>query len=309
MRKRILYIVLFVVVLVAADRLIGWGLNRGLDEYFGLNQRSDVLFVGHSHLMLAVDKAKFEAGTHTHVSKYCREGVDVNDRYEMVRHFLSLPNSGSLKVVFYGVDQFMFNDSGLSQNSYKLFYPFMDNPGIDGYVRQSTGRYDYWLHKALCSTRYSDALINSSIRGWRHDWSNYKVGMLDTLALMRQIERGEQRHIRFEKEMVDQFESTLDLLMARGIVTVLVNTPIAKMLNEFEPDEYIRITDYFQSKAKDSELVLYWDLNQGFSDRYSLFFDPIHLNVEGQKVINEELIGRYNKTFGSDDICNHSALQ
>lgn len=123
MRKRLLHILLFLLAFVCVDRLIGWGLNVGLNRYFGLTQHSEVLFVGHSHLMLAVDKEGFEQGTATEVSKYCREGVNVADRLEMVRQFLASPYSDSLKVVIYGVDQFMFTGEGLSMNSYKLFYP------------------------------------------------------------------------------------------------------------------------------------------------------------------------------------------
>lgn len=309
MKKHIIHILLFLTAFFVLDHIIGFCLNRGLSNYFGLNEPAEVLLVGHSHLMLAVDKTRFESGTGTRVAKYCREGVNVGDRHEMVKHYLSLPNSDSLRVVFYGVDQFMFNGGGLSQNSYKLFYPFMDNPIIDEYIRSSTDCYDYVIHKALWSVRCSDALLNSAIRGWRDDWSNYKIGKLNLPALERQIEQGKQRHIKFEQSMMETFESTLDLLEKRGVVTVLVNTPIARALNEYEPEEYARIIDYFQSKADSSDLIYYWDLNPGFSDRYELFYDPIHLNADGQRVINEELISRYNTTFRRNDIGSDSALQ
>lgn len=134
------------------------------------------------------------------------------DRYVMLKHFLSLPYSDSLKYVIYGVDQFMFTGKGLSQNSYKLFYPFMDNKTIDSYIRESTSGYDYWLHKLICSTRYSDALLNSSIRGWRQDWSNYKIGQLNVENLRQQIMDGKQRHIAFETGLMTDFENTLTLL-------------------------------------------------------------------------------------------------
>ena len=293
MRRKLAAIILVMVVLVCLDRGIGAVLNEGLYRYFGLRQNSEVLFIGHSHLMLAVDKQKFEQETGTKVSKYCREGVNVGDRYEMVKQYLALPNSDSLKVVIYGVDQFMFTGEGLSQNSYKLFYPFIDEPNMDTYIYHSTDLYDYGLHKIVCSTRFSDALLNSAIRGWRKDWSNYKAGQLDVDVLKAQIANGQQRHIHFEQDLIDSFEATLDLLEQRGIVTVLVNTPVAKLLNEYEPVEYERIIQYFKEKATSSKLVYYWDLNSSYSNQYELFFDPIHLNMNGQQVINEELVRRF----------------
>lgn len=294
MRKRLLHILLFLLAFVCVDRLIGWGLNVGLNRYFGLTQHSEVLFVGHSHLMLAVDKEGFEQGTATEVSKYCREGVNVADRLEMVRQFLASPYSDSLKVVIYGVDQFMFTGEGLSMNSYKLFYPFMDEPHIDHYIRRSTDLYDYLTHKSICSLRYSDALLNSSIRGWAGNWENYKIGKLDVIALEKQVAQNAQRHIKFELALIESFEQTLRLLTSKGITVILVNTPIAKPLNGYEPELYSRFIQYMQRKDASSTHIIYWDLNPAFSDHYDLFFDPIHLNVEGQRVINEELVKRFN---------------
>lgn len=299
MWRRVVCAVLFVLAFIGIDRLVGLFLNRGLNSYFGLNQHSEVLLVGHSHLMLAVDKSQFERDTHRRVSKYCREGVNVADKYEMIKQYLDSPYSDSLKVVMYGVDQFMFVGHDLSQNSYKLFYPFMDNDNIDLYIRRSTDKFDYLLHKVLCTTRYSDALINSAIRGWFNDWNNYKDGRLDVAILEKQVKDGQQRHIKFERELMGDFERTLSLLEERGIAVVLVNTPVAKLLNEFEPNEYAAIVRYFQQKAESSDMIYYWDLNPEFSDRYELFHDPIHLNLQGQKVVSNRLTELFNATFVS----------
>ncbi len=304
--RTIVKIVLPILLFIGIDRGIGFMINQGLERYFGLNQHSKVLFLGHSHLMLAVDKSKFEDETGVKVSKYCREGVNVADRYVMLKHFLSLPYSDSLKYVIYGVDQFMFTGKGLSQNSYMLFYPFMDNKAINSYIRESTSVYDYWLHKLICSTRYSDALLNSSIRGWLRDWSNYKIGQLDVETLRKQIEGGKQRHIDFDPDLIEAFENTLSLLKQKGIITILVNTPIAQILNEYEPLEYQKIISYLQSQS-DSTNVYYWDLNPEFSGKYDLLFDPIHLNVEGQQVINSVLANKFQLLNHAQDFrCNSS---
>lgn len=306
--RKIISIILFITLFISLDRGLGWGINKGLNRYFGLDKNATVLFIGHSHLMLAVDKTEFEHKTGVTVSKYCREGVNVADRYVMLKHYLSLPNKDSLKVVIYGVDQFMFTGKGLSQNSYKLFYPFMGNPAMDTYIKESTDRYDYWLHKLVCTTRYSDALLNSSLRGWLGNWNNYKIGNLNVNELQEQIKRGEQRHIHFEQDLIENFEKTLELLKQRGIVTILVNTPIAKVLNEYEPVAYQKFNDYIQSKV-DSSSVYYWDLNPEYTDQYELFFDPIHLNVKGQQVINNVLADRFTSFIKNHDFNSNTFIQ
>lgn len=285
-----LWILIPLVLFVAADRCIGGLLNIGLNRYFGLNQHSQILMIGHSHLMLAVDKEELELGTGCKVSKYCREGVNVADRYAMVKQYLDSPFSDSLTTILYGVDQFMFNGEGLSANSYTLFYPFIDNADMDAYVKASASKGDYWKHKLICTTRYSDALLNSSIRGWMHNWENYKIGVLDTVALKQQIDAKQQFTIHFEQELRNEFEKTLTLAEKRQIHIILVNTPVAKMLNENEPEQFEQVRSYFQSLAEQSAYIDYIDLNPEFSRQYDYFYDPIHVNPKGQEAVTNTLI-------------------
>lgn len=285
-----LWILIPLVLFVAADRCIGGLLNIGLNRYFGLNQHSQILMIGHSHLMLAVDKEELELGTGCKVSKYCREGVNVADRYAMVKQYLDSPFSDSLTTILYGVDQFMFNGEGLSANSYTLFYPFIDNADMDAFVKASASKGDYWKHKLICTTRYSDALLNSSIRGWMHNWENYKIGVLDTVALKQQIDAKQQFTIHFEQELRNEFEKTLTLAEKRQIHIILVNTPVAKMLNEYEPEQFEQVRSYFQLLAERSAYVDYIDLNPEFAGQYDCFYDPIHVNPKGQEVITKKLI-------------------
>lgn len=294
MKKKILSVFLLCCSFLMLDYCIGTAINIGLNQYFGLNQHSKVLLIGHSHLMLAIDKKELEKQTNTKISKYCREGVNVTDRYEMVKQYIFSKYSDSLKIVLYGVDQFMFTSEGLSKNSYKLFYPFMENSNIDFYIKENTSFYDYYLHKFIHTSRYSDALLNSSIRGWCNNWSNYKFGNLDLSTLNKQIENNEQRKIQFSDDLVSDFERTLQLLTKNKIHVILVNTPIAKPLNDYEPEKYARIINYFKQKDQQSPYITYWDFNPQYSNQYELFFDPIHLNPSGQKKITQEIINKLN---------------
>lgn len=293
--------IIVILCAIAAFLIIDFGtskvLKKGLDNYFGFNQNAGILLVGHSHLMLATDKKMLEDSLHAKVSKYCREGVDVATRDVMIKHYLSLPDKDSLKTVIYGVDQYMFNPKGLSENVYKLFYPFMDNKEIDRYIKDNASPKDYWVHKTTRLTGYTDALINSAIRGWQDNWSNYKSGTID-INKIRSGEKGKQlRPIVVDEKLKKIFESSLKALTDKDITVVLLNTPIIKEYNDYQPQQRKDIIDYFQKLAESSDMIYYWDLNPDYSERYELFYDPIHINNTGQPIITREIINRYKEEF------------
>lgn len=276
-----------------ADLTIERVLLHGVNESYGLNQYSDMLIVGHSHIMLATDKRRLEKELGIKVSKYTREGVNVGDRKMMVKQYLDSPYSDSLKVCLYGVDLCTFTGDGLSQNSYKLFYPFMDNKEISLYIHQQASYEDYWLHKIVRTNRYNDdGLKNSSITGWLHVWQNRKTGQVDIEAYKKRLAAGDERHIQMNDELIAAFCETVDMLTARGVRVILVNTPTLDLLNEFEPEKYDRMMTWFTNYAKDNDMVEFWDFNPEFSSRYDLMLDRLHLNVKGQQIITTEIIKR-----------------
>lgn len=295
-----IYILLSCLVLFfVLDFGISFGLRKGLDRYFGLDQNSEILLIGHSHLMLATDKKMLEDSLHVKVSKYCREGVGVDVREYMISHYLSLPNKDSLKTVIYGVDQYMFNNNDLSSNPYKLFYPFMDNQAIDSFIKQNAESKDYWQHKIIKTSGYTDGLINSAMRGWMKNWSNYKVGRVN-IKKIRKEKSG--RKITIDPKLKEDFERTIELLTSRGIDVVLLNTPIIKEYNDYEPEKRKEVIDYLRKLADSSDKIYYWDLNPKYEDQYQYFFDPIHINNEGQPMITKEIIELYQQEFRKNGI-------
>ena len=295
MNKWIKYLSLFLVFFLLISFAGGKFLLEGINRFYGLTQHSDILLVGHSHLMLAVDKKQLEEETGNKVSKYTREGVNVIDRYYMVKQYLDSKYSDSLKIIFYGVDSYTFTRAGLSDNSYKLFYPFMSDPVMESFIKENEkSAYDYYKYKFSPLTRYSDVLINASFRGWRNDFANYKFGAIDIDAFRNQVKNnGKQfnRDIEMDSALVAIFEQTMDKITQRKIRVILVNTPLVDVLNQANPDQD-KVIAYYQEYAQTNDLVEYWDFNPKFSSEYSLFYDPIHLNPQGQSAITKELIKR-----------------
>ena len=273
------------------DYSLSWAIDKGLDKYFGLDKNAEILLIGHSHLMLATDKVGMEHETGLKVAKFCREGIDVIARKKMIEYYVSLPNKDSLQYVLYGVDLYSFQPAGLSANAHTLFYPFMDNPAMDEYIKNMDTPINYWSHKIIRTSRYSDALINSAIRGYMNNWTNYKSGHLDIEETRKNL-NNYNRTIAFDSVMIKEFETTLSMLTDRGIHVILVNTPTIYELNQKDNVGYEKIISYFENLSDNNESIEFWDLNPIFSKEYELFFDMIHLNDQGQQVINDELCKR-----------------
>lgn len=296
MEKHIAIIILVIVTLFSIDYLCDRILLHGVNEFYGLESHSDILLIGHSHLMLAIDKEKFEDELHLKVSKYTREGVNVHDRYIMVKQFLNSIFSDSLKICLYGVDLCTFTGEGLSQNSYKLFYPFMDDSYVDQYIKSQTDNGDYLLHKIVRTTRYNDdGIKNASLRGWRHDWSNKKNGIIDIELYRKKLANNDERSIMMNQELIDIFKETIKLMTDRDIKVILINTPTLDLLNNYEPDKYKNIVSWFETFALDNDMVEYWDFNPQYSSQYDIFYDRLHLNARGQEIITTEIINRLKK--------------
>lgn len=266
-------------------------MRRGVDEYFGLNQKSRILLIGHSHLMLAVDKQELEKELGVKVSKYCREGVNVSDKKAMVTHFLNGGNADSLKLVIYGVDLASFTGDDLSQNSYELFYPFMDDQVMDSYIKNQASPSEYWLHKLVKSSRFNaDPIKNSALRGWMSNWDNYKTNTIDIQAYRAMIRDGNERHIDMNPTLISEFKETIKMITDKGINVMLVNTPTLDLLNQYEPDRYRNIMNWFSDFADKNPLVTFIDFNPKYEADYAIFSDRIHLNQKGQLAITSELI-------------------
>lgn len=290
--KKTIIIILFTFLLFfILDNIINAVMMRGINNYYGLSQDSEILLIGHSHLMLATDKKKMEQELGMKVSKYCREGVNVSDKKVMVEHFLNNGHSDSLKFVLYGVDLATFTGEGLSKNSYKLFYPFMDDEYVDSYISEETDKEDYWLHKLIKSTRFNDdGLKNSALRGWFNNWDNFKNNVIDIDGYKLQLANGDERNISMNPQIMTLFKQTIKMITDKGIKVILVNTPTVDLLNQYEHDKYEEIIEWFSNFAENNKMVEFIDYNPKYSSDYSIFSDRLHLNLKGQQIISTELI-------------------
>lgn len=295
MKEKTLRLLFAILALFGMDYGLDSFLKKGLDKGLGLDQHSKVLIVGHSHLMMGLDREMMEKELHCKVTKHTRSGVGMAERYLMTKMYLDSPFSDSLKVVIIGVDPFSFNGSGLSENSYMLFYPWMDQREIGKFIKDATDPATYYAHKVFRTSRYSDDLIKQSIRGWRNDDRNYKTTIFtDSLF---EANRGKWiRPILFDKGLMDKLDSTIMICTDRGLNVILLQTPILNVLTNMYNEEYRKIIAYYQSLDEKSEKVTFLNYCTDYEEQHNLYFDPIHLNRNGQILITQKCIEDIIKT-------------
>lgn len=290
-RKTATLVVIAVALLIVADLAVNTFMMHGINRYYGLDQKSKILLIGHSHLMLGTDKKRLEKELEMPVSKYCREGVTVADRYSMIKQYLDSDKSDSLKYVLYGVDLYSFTGKGLSANSYKLFYPFIDNAEMDRHVREEAEPGDYWLHKLLRCTRFNDdGLKNSAFRGWLNNWDNMKFNTINIDAYRKELAATGERKIEMNDTIVNIFKKTVNLLKKRDVKVILVNTPTLDILNDYNSEQFKDISNWYKNFAASDSMVEYWDYNPVFSHDHSIFSDRLHLNSKGQQIITDTIM-------------------
>lgn len=286
--KNVGRIALFLILFFVLDNLVSFVLLKGIERYYGLKSNSEVLLVGHSHLMLTLDKELIEKKTGEKVAKYTREGVNISDRRIMIEHYFSGCTSKP-EIVVLGIDPWLFSAEGLSSNSYQLFLPFIGSPEIKNYIKTSVAsKADFYRAEIIKSSRYNALLLNASMRGYMSDWSNLKFGVIDSTGVKKSISNDDFRKITFNKDLINDFAVILDFLNQTEADVLLLNTPLWQPLINAQSDKYNRsmfLIDSLKNVHCPSSRIV--DLVPKFSGRTKYFFDPIHLNPDGQRVVTE----------------------
>ena len=287
--KKVLKTITFaIIIFFISDTLIGIVLTNGLKKYYGLNTNAEIALVGHSQLMLGVDKKMLEKELKMPVAKYTREGVNVADRQIMIQQLLK--QNHNLKTIIYGIDAWSFTGKGLSANSYTLFYPFLGNKQVDEYVKAQAEFSNYWLHKLIKTSRFNELLISGSFRGYLRNWSNLKFGHIDTTKLKKEIANGDFRGIENSTRNINTLRQSIKVLDEKNIKVILLFLPTVDLLNNAEPKKFKETLKIFNNLEKEFSNLTILNYLESYSHDYSLFFDPIHMNPKGQKRLTSQLI-------------------
>ncbi len=299
LRRFLLRLALFALLLFVLDRSVAALLLQGLERYYGLDVPAEVLLIGHSHTMLGVDHQLLGRELGASVAKYARQGATLAERRIMIRQFLDRW-PGATRVIVYDVEAALLNPAGLSRNSYRLFLPFIDEPVVTRYVRdQNPSLLDRMVRRYLHAARFDEATVALAVRGLLGDWRSFKSGVIDAARLRRLTAPGVYRPIVFDPRQLEILEATIREVRARGVTMVLAFYPTIDQYNSIEPEKFSEARALFARLGSGDPGVVYLEYLDGYADRHDLFYDPIHLNRDGQLLLTRRLaqdLGREVRT-------------
>ncbi|MGC9976066.1 MAG: hypothetical protein ABSC57_05040 [Syntrophales bacterium] len=286
----------FVILLVGLDLMIGSILEKGLRQYFGMDGKVDILCIGHSRTVLGIDGEMLARGTGLKVAKYAVNGANIVDRYAMIRQFLS--EHPEVRLIVYDVEASTFSGDGLSSNSYQLFFPFMDNPEMRAYLESQTqSRTDLLLKRMIRTSRFDEITFSLAMRGLFGMNENLKYGRFDEDRAKRWIEKGKNRPVKIDPKSYHAFLSTIDFVKSRGVAMLLVDMPTVNLLNQVEWPESEKVRDTFRHLKGQYPNIDYCNLSTVYQGNYEMFYDMLHLNAEGQKIVTARLAEKVNSDF------------
>ncbi|WAT17566.1 hypothetical protein OZN62_11645 [Aurantiacibacter sp. MUD11] len=292
LKRPALLVLVALAVFFVVDRAADGVLRHGLDRYFGLDQPEAVVMVGHSHVVLGLDKSQLERDLGVPVANYARAGAQLEDRILMARHYAELHPDGVRGIIF-GVDHHLFTARGLSSNSHLLFYPHMDDPLVGNLLHQRAS--DDWeiaVRRISHLARYNDVLLNASIRGWLGNWDNAVVGRFNPETLAARVAAGNYRRIVINPDQVAALEAFLAESEEQGWPVFLTFVPTTAQWQAIEPDKAAEVDALLQGLADRHDNVTFIDLRDPWSERTEFFIDPIHLNAAGSREVTADLYAK-----------------
>lgn len=298
MRRLLSKLIIFSLLILFLDHLCGAALRKGLDRYFGFDKPANILCVGHSHTMLGIDSVALEKGLGLSVAKYAINGATIADRDAMIRHYLERSGKAT-KVIVYDVDDHLFTQRGLSDNSYRLFYPYLDSEAINRHIKKQAGNQEeYLVRQLLWLPRFNSVTLNLAVRGMTGRIASFKTGTLDENVLRRQIDNGSRTPGVIDPSMEQAFRETVKYVRSQGIIMVLLAIPTVDLLNNLDKNHHDKVFSIFREMAAYDSGILFLDYNPFYASDHRLFSDPVHMNRNGQAKVTTRLLNDLVKITG-----------
>ncbi len=292
---------LFALFVFAIDFCAGQALFAGLARYFYFDKNAEALFVGHSRTLLGFDEELLEKSLGRPVAKFAVNGANTFDRAAMIRYFLD--RSPGVRLVVYDVESSIFNTSNLASNSYRLFLPLIQDPGMAAYIEgQSPDRFSFFFAKMFHLARYDETTLWLALRGLAGFRENLKTGNLDIDRLRREIQYGKTRPTGIDPDNKACFEDTLRYIVSKGADVLLVNMPAVDLLNCADGEDGHAVSRLFAKYAEMLPGVHYVDLRSRWESNYDLFVDGIHMNAKGREALTGEILPIARQAIRQNDV-------
>ena len=139
-RNTILNFVLFASLFFAADYALFKFLELGLRSFYGFDKKPEVLINGSSMSLADFNVSQIEQRLNKDVINYSKNGVSLEDRIAMVKHFYNEVKTDSNLTIIFEVNPMLFSEKFTAENVYLLFLPFMDDPNIEQMIKTNSGK-------------------------------------------------------------------------------------------------------------------------------------------------------------------------
>ena len=287
LKRALIFIFLFFI----SDLLISEALLIGLNRYFGLQSNAEILINGSSMSMAGFNKTNIEKATQRSVSFYSRNGVSLDDRTAMLKHYFHT-TSKKTELVILEVNPLLFSKRFTAANVYVLFLPFMDDPSINQFVRSKTSNLDYLIRRIIRTSRYNLDLFSLSLKGYMGVYDNKKNQILDSNALLDLKNKVNTVPVEFNDDKIILFKNFIKIAAANSKKIILVNMPIYNVkMKTFKNEEYNDYISFMKQLSASQNDVLFLDLNQDqITSNPNLFSDPLHVNNQGQIKVTDALV-------------------
>jgi hypothetical protein len=285
--KIVLRILFTIILFIVADLLIFNTLFAGMQKYYGLNKKSKILCVGHSHTVLGIDSEKMEKKLNVPVSKYAIAGANTMDRYYMIKHYLSI--NPDVETIIYDVDTRLFDSEGLSSASYSLFFPFIKNLEMREYLKSQASSEEFFVSQYIKTARFRDQTLNISLRGLLNKIESKKTTKINLNNYKQSLEGESKNRVKINSYSIDYLNKTIEYLLSKEKRIILVNLPVIDLLNKIDVGNQKKAKEIFQSMSKKKN-VYFFDYADEYDNKHELFFDLRHLNEQGKQLITDRLI-------------------
>jgi len=272
------------------DFLISLILLTGLNKYYGIYQKPEVLINGSSMTMSGFSRTDMEQITKKKIACYSHEGVSVVERFAMIDYFFRICPQG-VNTVIYEVNPLMFSSTKTADNVYTIFYPYLDNRLIDRFVKDRASNKEYYTNKIIRTKRFESRIIGDIISGYLGKYNNIKTNTLDTLAILQFIDLNGHIDVMMKQSSIEVFENTMDEIRAHNSVILLIMMPMYYLKYQtFNEEGYNKLCKYFEDYCLSASDTKFLDMNQdSIIYQAGYFSDPLHLNAYGQSYVTQKV--------------------
>lgn len=283
MRKLIMKISIFFLIILILDTLLSTLLFRGLNAFTGFGLNANNLFVGHSHTVCAIDTELIEKNFSGKATKLALHGLNLSDRYALLKYYYNQTESNPELVIF-DIDESVLSTPTNNLNSHTRFYPFISDIDIERYIFENGESYESIVaRKYLKTLRYNNSwiLIRSlkGIFGFNDDKAPNSVININN------FKNRNKNKIEFDEKSEKIFSDIIDYLSKKNTTIILAYYP-KLFLNQDDEFNYKKLLQKISRYTEKYQNVFLLDYNRDYNDRSEIFFDPTHVNRKGQEIIS-----------------------